>query len=125
MDRLRILLVDDDALVAKAMARTLFRAADVDYADGIRSALERIARDPNYDLILCDLCLGPARGTELYQIVVERYPLYGARLVFMSGLGETPPELEMLCHVPCLGKPVHVDRVIALAREGRSSLVGA
>ncbi len=125
VDRPFILLVDDDALVAKAMARTLARAAAVDHADGIAAALERIATAPNYDLILCDLFLGAARGTELYQSLLERYPGYATRLAFMSGFGETPRELETLRHVPCFGKPVPVDAVIALAREGRSLRFGS
>lgn len=125
MDRVRILLVDDDELVAKAMARTLLRGADVDHESRIESALERIASDPNYDLILCDLYLGAARGTELYQIVLERLPSYSSRIAFMSGFGETPRELETLREVSCLGKPVPVEAVIALARQGRSRVHGS
>lgn len=119
VDRLRILLVEDDELVAKALSRLLVKEADVVHVDDIGSAVETLARENAYDLVLCDLRLGSAQGTELYAILKERNPDYLERVAFMSGLGDEPPELAAFRHVPCLGKPLHVATAIDLARKGR------
>lgn len=125
MDRLRILLVEDDEFVAKALCRLLLRAADVVHVGDVSSALDALAQVPDYHLILCDLRLGSARGTDLYLIVRERSPEYLERIAFMSGLGDAPAELEAFRHVPCLGKPLHLDTALALAEKGRIALSGS
>lgn len=125
VDRLRILLVEDDALVAKALSRLLTKAADVDHVEDVRSAVDTLMREPSYHLILCDLRLGAAQGTDLYMILRERNPDCLGRIAFMSGLGDRPAELAAFRHVPCLGKPLHVGTAIALAEKGRSALVSS
>lgn len=125
VDRLRILLVEDDALVAKALSRLLIKAADVVHVEDVGSAVDALSLDAAYHLILCDLRLGSAWGTDLYMILRERNPACLKRIAFMSGLGDEPAELEAFRHVPCLGKPLHVGTAIALAEKGRTALMGS
>jgi CheY-like chemotaxis protein len=116
---LRILLVEDDGLVSKALARLLGRFAEVSVAGCLAAAVEHLERDPRYDLILCDVLLGCESGTDLYRILTDRPGDLATRLAFMTGLGEYAEELSEFRHVPCLPKPIDTGAARRLAEERR------
>jgi CheY-like chemotaxis protein len=116
---LRILLVEDDGLVSKALARLLGRFAEVSVAGSIGAAVDQLERNQCYDLILCDVILGCESGTDLYRILAARPGGLAARLAFMTGLGEQADELSEFRHVPCLSKPIDTSVARRLAEERR------
>src|SRR6185295_16584102 len=82
--RARILVVDDDAMVHRAIAR-LLRGHDLVCADGARDALARIDRGERYDLMLTDLMMPVMTGIELYEQLAARDLAHARRVVFMTG----------------------------------------
>lgn len=86
----RLLIVDDDVLVARSLARQL-REYSVDVLAGGQAALDRLggADSESYDWILCDLMMPGLTGMEVYERVVETQPELAQRFIFISGGGAT------------------------------------
>src|SRR5204862_7046099 len=63
----RILIVDDDNLVATALARGLSRAHDVTVVGSGQEALARLGGGASCAVILCDLMMPEVSGMGLYQ----------------------------------------------------------
>lgn len=104
-DGLRVLVVDDDPLVRKAMART-FKRHHVTTAENGRAATEEIERNKP-DIIISDLKMPEMDGIELANKIQERWPELASRIVFVSG---TASEIERARQIapqqPLLTKPV-------------------
>jgi CheY-like chemotaxis protein len=117
----RILLVEDDILVCKALARVLGRFAEVTPTSSVDEAMAQLGRAADYDLILCDVILGSESGTDLYRILEQRDPggALTGRIAFMTGLGDEAEELADFRHVPCLTKPLDTGAALLLAEKGR------
>ena len=60
--RPRVLLVDDEPLVAKAMARLLAPDHDVTIVASVDAALEHVRAGSSYEVILCDLAMPRRSG---------------------------------------------------------------
>lgn len=82
----KILIVDDDVDMAETCKR-IFRKAgiDADTAYGAPQALELLARDRTYTLILTDLRMPRMDGTELLQRIKKEFP--GIDVIMMTGYG--------------------------------------
>jgi PAS domain S-box-containing protein len=92
-ERARVLAVDDDALVGRAIARVL-RGHDVVTVESGAEALDRISTPgEHFDLVLCDLMMPGMTGRELFESLEERDPECLGALVFMSG-GTFTPEVR-------------------------------
>ena len=105
-----ILVVDDQPLVAAAIADVLgLEGYEVEMAKDGREALKKIAAR-SYDLILCDLLMPELDGVGLYRELERQQPSLLQRLAFVSGSTEVP-EYASFCErtaVPLLGKPFAV-----------------
>jgi len=110
----RVLLVDDDVHVSRALARVLRRFCEVEIASSVEDAERYLAQDARFDLILCDLILPERGGLDLYRGLVAQGSTLARRIAFMTGLGDDAPEAEECREVPCLGKPLDITRVHAL-----------
>lgn len=114
----RVLVVDDDPLVRRALRRIL-SAHELVEAESGRSALERLAEDDAYDLILCDLMMPDLTGADVYdELSRERAELLD-RFVFMTGGAFTERPRELIGHVdtPVLEKPFDVAAIRKLVAE--------
>jgi signal transduction histidine kinase/ActR/RegA family two-component response regulator len=117
----RILLVEDDDLVRKAVLDQLESLGyQVSPAASGPVGLERLREDPDFDLLLTDVVMPwPLNGKQLADEVARRWP--GMRILFMSGYTEN----AMLKHghlapdARLLGKPF---RKADLARAVRRAL---
>lgn len=97
---LRVLVVDDEPLLAAMIGSLLEDDCQVDVAVQGRAALDRLARATTpYDVILCDLMMPGMTGMELYDEVVRLYPGLEERFVFMTGGAFTPRAIEFLARV--------------------------
>lgn len=80
----RVLIIDDDRLVANSLRRLLGRR-DVVIAEGGREGIEILRRGASFDLVLCDLMMPELSGMDVYEQVHECCPAIAQRIVFMTG----------------------------------------
>jgi signal transduction histidine kinase/ActR/RegA family two-component response regulator len=82
--RLRLLIVDDEVLVARAVRRVFDKEFRVEIALDGESALEKLRR-ADYDVVLCDVMMPGISGLDVYrQVRSENEPL-ARRFVFATG----------------------------------------
>jgi PAS domain S-box-containing protein len=100
--RLKVLVVDDDVLVAMnttAMLEDLGHEA-VEVHSG-RQALEALASSSGFDVVITDQAMPQMTGTQLLAAVKERWP--GVRAILATGYAELPEQMDR--DVLRLGKP--------------------
>ena len=116
--RARVLVVDDEAAIGKAIRRILSSEHDVTLETDARAAFQRIASaDEAYDVIFCDLMMPNMSGMDFFEQVAARSPSLAERIVFLTG-GAFSPRSEEFLRVNrnrCLSKP--------FSREAVSSMV--
>ncbi|HET8575582.1 MAG TPA: response regulator [Methylomirabilota bacterium] len=115
----RILVIDDEPLIARLIADTLVSEGyEVDTAANGREGLEKIA-DHAYDLIMSDLRMPELDGLAFYREVGRRRPDLAARIVFVSGTTDLPEYTEFLqqTSVPVLSKPFHVEMLLRFVKQ--------
>ncbi len=122
----RILVVDDEALVGRAVARILGAEHEVAAVTSGEAALSQLRDGPGFDLVLCDLMMPGLSGMDLFERVRQADPGAAARFVFLTGGTFTDRAREFLERVPNprLEKPFDPDglrRGVAglLCREGK------
>jgi signal transduction histidine kinase/CheY-like chemotaxis protein len=114
-----VLVVDDDALVARYIARILEDAGyRVQTAGGGQEALGRFgAAAVPFELVLCDVLMPQMNGFELARALQSRQP--GVRILFLSGA--PAPVLasrdENLRHCDLLTKPIRPDALLQAVRS--------
>ncbi|HEY4119373.1 MAG TPA: ATP-binding protein, partial [Byssovorax sp.] len=85
--RARVLVVEDEAPLAKALAEELGRTHDVVWVDSAERALDVIEQERAFDVVLCDLRMPGMGGRGLYTALVARDPAMCDAFVFMTGAG--------------------------------------
>jgi CheY-like chemotaxis protein len=116
LPRMRILVVDDDAVNRQAMVLLLEREGHqvVAVENGLE-AMERIGdRDTSFDAVVTDLQMPRLGGRAMYEQLVNSRPLIAKRFVFVTGdqaRGETRSFLEN-CGQPSVMKPYDLSDLI-------------
>jgi PAS domain S-box-containing protein len=112
----RILIVDDNAMVARSLARALGSAHDVTIAMDPRNAAQWFREGRVFDVVLCDLMMPQMTGMELHRAVTECAPDQAARFVFLTGGAFTPLAARFLEQTqnPKIDKPVDVRQLLNL-----------
>jgi signal transduction histidine kinase/ActR/RegA family two-component response regulator len=111
LQKCRLLVVDDDVLVARTLARQL-SGHQVEVALSGQAALDRLtAPGSGFDLVLCDLMMPDMTGMDVYEAVEERLPSLRDRFVFVSGGGVTERSRRFLER--------HADRVLPKPIDSR------
>lgn len=83
MSAKRILVVDDDPVMARTIARVLRREFDVQTAESGAGALKALEAG-SFSGIVSDADMPAMSGPELYQKVVAIYPSMAKRFVFFT-----------------------------------------
>jgi CheY-like chemotaxis protein len=124
LPRIRILVVDDDAVNRQAMVLLLEREGHqvVAVENGLE-AMERLGdRDNIFDAIVTDLQMPRLGGRAMYEQLVNSQPLVAKRFVFVTGdqaRGETRSFLEN-CGQPSVTKPYDlIDLINAIGEVSR------
>ncbi|HEY1906227.1 MAG TPA: response regulator [Myxococcaceae bacterium] len=115
MRRTRVLVVDDEPLVASAARRLLARAHEVQVAHNGHSALELIETG-RFDAVLCDILMPHMTGLELHALLSATRPEVAGRMVFLTGGvfdGRAERFLEDNARW-CMGKPFDPGALLAL-----------
>jgi PAS domain S-box-containing protein len=104
--RRRVLVVDDEPLVAKAVARML-QGHDVTVAGDAAAVLRRVAAGERYDVLVCDLMMPDMSGAELHARLREAAPELARHTLFMTGGAFTADARRFLAETACphLEKP--------------------
>ncbi|HEX4351681.1 MAG TPA: response regulator [Polyangiales bacterium] len=112
----RVLVVDDERLIAAAVQRTLAREHEVTALGRARDALEGLRSGLRFDLILCDLMMPEMNGIELHAELIQLAPDQAARMVFLTGGPCTSLAKDFLATVPNphIEKPFDTRRLRAL-----------
>jgi signal transduction histidine kinase len=82
--RPRVLIIDDEVLILRALARELAREFDITVACS-GSEAEAALKSGGFDAVLCDLNLGGESGIDVVARLEARTAGLRARTVFMSG----------------------------------------
>jgi PAS domain S-box-containing protein len=116
----RILVVDDEPLVARSLLRILAPHHEVVTRTSAREALADVqgGSEP-FDLLLCDLMMPDMTGMELHARVRAVAPALADRTVFLTGGAFTPSAREFLARVPNprIEKPFEPDALRALVAQ--------
>jgi CheY-like chemotaxis protein len=102
----RVLIVDDQPDMARALARLLLDSAEVATSGSGEDALARIAGGERFDLVLCDIMMPGMTGLELFERVRAIDTEAAAAFVFATG--GLPPRYQAqlaATGVRCLMKP--------------------
>jgi CheY-like chemotaxis protein/two-component sensor histidine kinase len=89
--RPRVMVVDDEPLVAEMLQRILRRDHDVVAVSCGQAALEQVSSGAWFDAIVSDVMMPNMTGIELLEALVELAPEQAKRLIFLSG-GVFSPE---------------------------------
>lgn len=103
----RILLVDDDSAIVQVVRHALGRMNELQVARQGAEALQLIAEQQDFDLVLCDLKMPGMDGLEFYRQVCATAPELAERLIFISGDTNSPDTRDLLSRTerPLLNKP--------------------
>ena len=118
MRRTRVLVVDDEPLVARAAQRLLARTHEVQVAHSGHAALALLEGGP-FDAVLCDLMMPRMTGMELHARLRLVQPDVARRMVFLTG-GVFDAEAERFLRDNarwCMGKPFDPRDLLALLAD--------
>jgi DNA-binding NtrC family response regulator len=105
-ERVRVLVVDDEPSICKALTLALQRAGyDALSAQAGDSALALLANE-HVDIMLIDLRIPDTRGDVVFELAAATYPHLRHQTVFMTGdISERGVQLVTWCKCPLLRKP--------------------
>ena len=112
--RVRVLIVDDEPAICKALMVALKRAGyDAIAAHSGDSALSVLSRE-RVDVLLLDLRIPDTRGDVVFELAAATHPHLRDKTLFMTGdISERAHKLIQACKCPSLRKPFDLDEMIA------------
>lgn len=121
----RILIVDDDAFVLKALRRALMQY-DLELAQDGEKALEILGRAPSFDLILCDLMMPDVSGMDIYEHLRRSAPGQEEKIVFLTGGAVTEDASRFVARIAnsVLEKPFDYHRLRGVVEDMLGSASG-
>lgn len=122
--QVRILVVDDEPLVGRALLR-LLAPYDVVWCETGAEALRVLGNEPAFDLVLCDLMMSPMDGEQVMAQVQIHHPEMMSRFAFMTGGAFTSGTKDVVNRreVPVLFKPLQLSDVSALLESMQQQTV--
>ena len=114
----RVLVIDDEPAIGKALRRILASDHEVTLETDARAALERMTTE-TYDVIFCDLMMPNMSGMEFCEQASARSPQLGERIVFLTGGAFSPRSEEFLRQNRhrCLAKPFSREAVTEMVHR--------
>ncbi len=92
LEIVRVLLIDDDAALRRALPRLLAPECQVTAVDGVRAALSCLAQGMTFDVAIIDLMMPEINGRQGLDLLRKVAPTLGARAVVLTA-GSTDPSL--------------------------------
>jgi two-component system cell cycle sensor histidine kinase/response regulator CckA len=109
--RPRVLIIDDEPAILAVYPEVLGVDYKVVVASSGQQALDLIATEPNFDVILCDYMMPDLDGRALYEHLRTHAPHLLERLMFCSGglVSERARKFVASISNPLLEKPIPLD----------------
>lgn|GEM_PF-4622591 len=104
-----ILLIEDEAPLGRTYSRVL-RGSRLVWTQRAEDAIDALEADDDVAVVLCDLTLkqSPMQGSDVLDIVKERWPQLLSRTFLMSGHEESDVGHLLQAPVRYLKKPVSI-----------------
>ncbi|MCX7839106.1 MAG: response regulator [Anaerolineae bacterium] len=114
----RILIVEDEANVAHALARALTMSGDyqVDRCDSAEDALERLRAEPPYDLLVTDLRMAGMSGLDLLERLPQLSPTTRTVLITAYGSPKIEARAKLLANA-YLPKPFSTKSFVEVVKQ--------
>lgn len=114
-ERKRVLVVDDDEMLAQTLAGFLSRFHQVKACSTGEEALSHFSAGEDWDVILCDFHMPDWSGIDLWQEASRKRPELAKRFVFMTGNDVDDPACG-LQDIPNsrLTKPIDIKRLLEM-----------
>ncbi len=118
----QILIIDDDKMVARSLARMLKEHQTTVVYDGM-AALALLAKDSAFDVVFCDLMMPGLSGAKVFERMQAEFPHLCERVVFVTGgvFSESIQHFLSTCGAPCLNKPFSKAALLQAIDNVRSS----
>ena len=115
----RILVIDDDVMLGKALRRALIQEHDVSVETNAAEALKRLVSGDQFDLVMCDLMMPHMTGMDFHAELMRVAPEQVKKVIFMTGGAFTGRAREFLDRVPNvrIEKPFEVQQLRILIRD--------
>jgi len=114
MTGLRVLVVDDEPAVRRALEKALTRAGHyVCLASSGEEACQFLGKE-SVDAILMDLRMPSMSGQTLFHLILSQWPHLVPRVAIMSGDPEDQQEWLAMHNLPVLSKPFELARVFGM-----------
>lgn len=113
--RRRVLLVDDEPSVTRALRRSLMGQHEVVEASGAREALALLESGQRFDAVVCDVVMPEMTGIDFVAALRATAPSLAQRVVLMTGGVASGPLAGSLRElgVPTLEKPFETSTLLA------------
>ena len=110
---MRVLVIDDEAAVGRALQRYLGRWHDITLTSRAREGLSILTAGARFDAILCDLMMPEMSGPQFHEALGRVDPEQAQRVIFMTGGAFSENASAFLNTVPnpYLEKPLDLDRL--------------
>jgi CheY-like chemotaxis protein len=118
--RPRVVVLDDDMVVRRVLARLLRDRYDVIVEADPESVLTRLRLGEGVDAILCDVIMPGLSGMDFYRRLADVAPRLLSRCIFMTGGAVSDQMQSFLESLPAeriLEKPFHPPRLFLLLEE--------
>ncbi len=110
----KILIIDDEPLVAKSLAR-MMKEAESTVVGGGDAALGALRDDADFDVVFCDLMMPGLSGPKFYEVLEDEFPHLAKRVIFITGgvFSDVTQSFLDQSQAHCLYKPFSLDSVRA------------
>ncbi len=85
LGRLRVLIIDDEPDIRASLVRLLHGSHEIVTEVSGEAALERLRRDAEFDVILCDVIMPGMDGPAFFEALDQELPRLTSRVLFMTG----------------------------------------
>jgi CheY-like chemotaxis protein len=115
----RILVIDDDLAIRVLLQAVLKRMKfEVELAEDGQAGLDKLKRDPSYDLILLDLMMPRVNGYEFIERIGREYPDERPHIIVFTAAGKRGVEkipADAVCN--SILKPFDLEKFIEMIGE--------
>jgi len=119
----RILVIDDEAIFGRTIARAFRDELEVCVAGSEAEAMTLLEADRSFDMVLCEVRLPGSNGPRIYLALAARWPELVPKLVFTCASALTPTTEAFIerMSTPVLPKPFPMERLRRLVLDRLST----
>jgi signal transduction histidine kinase len=97
--RARVLVIDDEPALCQIVKRVLSPEHEVTTTGDARFALQLLASEADFDVVMCDLMMPEMSGMDFHAKLIETAPEFADRVIFLTGGAFSSRAAQFLEHV--------------------------